>query len=151
MSGSAQSRTPLPPLPSSITGWRGLQHRASPLPAGLSLTPGVHLVPTRCVPGLIGSTPDSFKDGEPIVALSRNIWFSRLNRLGDEDIFAVDKRDLVNNGSDDRSFALQDHLVSRFAQWLGVHTVMPTAKLLNPSRDFMVLDDRHGPWLRFIR
>jgi hypothetical protein len=35
----------------------GLQHRASSLPAGLSLTPGVHPFPTRCVSGLIGSTP----------------------------------------------------------------------------------------------
>ena len=35
----------------------GLQHRASPFPAGLSLTPGVHHVPTRRVSGLTGSTP----------------------------------------------------------------------------------------------
>jgi Integrase core domain len=35
----------------------GLQHRASPLQTGLSLTPRVHPLPTRCVSGLIGSTP----------------------------------------------------------------------------------------------
>jgi hypothetical protein len=34
----------------------GLQRRASPFPAGLSLTPGIHLVPTRRVSGLTGST-----------------------------------------------------------------------------------------------
>jgi hypothetical protein len=36
---------------------RVVQHRASAFPAGLSLTPGVHHVPTRRVSGLTGSTP----------------------------------------------------------------------------------------------
>jgi hypothetical protein len=94
---------------------------------------------------------DPFKDGGPVVAVSDHIWLTRLNRLGKEDIFPIDKRDLLNTGPDDRSFAFQDHLVSRFAEWLGVHTVMPTEKLLNEKQDFMVLDDQQGPWLKIIR
>src|SRR2546430_1710004 len=35
----------------------GLQHRAPAFPTGLSVTPRVHSVPTRCVSGLTGSTP----------------------------------------------------------------------------------------------
>lgn len=27
---------------------------------------------------------------------------------------------------------------------------MPTEKLLNLRKDFMVLDDQHGSWLKFI-
>ena len=92
-----------------------------------------------------------FKDAGPIVALSLNIWFSRLHLLGNEDIFPIDKEDLVNSGPNDRVFAFQDHFVSRFAEWLGVHTVMPTEKLLNEKEDFMVLDDQNGPWLKIIR
>jgi Dolichyl-phosphate-mannose-protein mannosyltransferase len=94
---------------------------------------------------------DSFKDAGSIVALSLNIWFSRLHLLGNEDIFPIDKGDLMNNGPNDRGFAFQDHFVSRFAEWLGVHTVMPTEKLLNEKQDFMVLDDQNGPWLKIIR
>jgi len=41
----------------------GLQHRASPLPAGLPLTPRVHPFPTRPVSGLRGSTPKSMPPG----------------------------------------------------------------------------------------
>jgi hypothetical protein len=93
---------------------------------------------------------DPFKDAGPIVALSLNIWFSRLHLLGNEDIFPIDKGDLMNNGPNDRVFAFQDHFVSRFAEWLGVHTVMPTEKLLNEKEDFMVLDDQNGPWLKII-
>ncbi len=94
---------------------------------------------------------DPFKDNGWIVALSLNIWFSRLHLLGNEDIFPIDKGDLVNHGPNDRIFAFQDHFVSRFAEWLGVHTVMPTEKLLNEKQDFMVLDDQNGPWLNIIR
>jgi putative transposase len=44
----------------------GLQHRASPLPSGLSLTPGVHPFPTRCVSGLIGSTPQRRRENASV-------------------------------------------------------------------------------------
>jgi hypothetical protein len=95
---------------------------------------------------------DPFKDGGPVVAVSDHIWLTRLNRLGKEDIFLIDKGNLMNNGPDDRSFAFEDHLVSRFAEWLGVHRqVMPTEKLLSEKQDFMVLDDQNGPWLKFTR
>jgi hypothetical protein len=84
-----------------------------------------------------------FKDAGPIVALSLNIWFSRRpHLLGNEDIFPIDKEDLVNNGPNDRVFAFQDHFVSRFGEWLGVHTVMSTEKLLNEKQDIIVLDDQ---------
>src|SRR5947207_7451695 len=41
----------------------GLQHHSPAFPPGLPLTPGVHLVPTRRVSGLTGSTPPSDRVG----------------------------------------------------------------------------------------
>lgn len=94
---------------------------------------------------------DLFKDDGPVVAVSDHIWLTRQSRLGEKDIFAFDKRDLAKKGTEYRSYAFQYHFVRRFAEWLGVTTVMSTEKLLNARQDFMVLDDQNGPWFKFLR
>ena len=94
---------------------------------------------------------DPFKDDGPVVAVSDHIWVTRQSRLGEKDIFVVDKRDLAKKGTEYRSYAFQYHFVRRFAEWLGVPTVMSTEKLLNARQEFMVLDDQNGPWFKFLR
>jgi hypothetical protein len=89
---------------------------------------------------------DSFNDGAPIVALGAMTWFTRLNRPR-EAMFVVD--DKIPK---DQSYAFHVNYFTAFATWLDKpHTITTTEKLLNARRNFMVLDDDDGPWLKFVR
>src|SRR4029077_10537829 len=66
----------------------GLQHRSPAFPAGLSLTPGVHPFPTRCVSGLMGATPpdaevrvDQKVDSQLLLTLGFLTFFAEANPM----------------------------------------------------------------------
>jgi hypothetical protein len=91
---------------------------------------------------------DPFRDHGFIVALWVNPWLTRLNRPGEAIVYPMDERALRRNVPFD---VFNYRFVSRFAEWSGVNAVMTTSELLDTKRGFMVLDDRRGSWLEYIK
>ena len=91
---------------------------------------------------------DPFINHGFIVALWSHPWLTRINRPGEAVVYPIDEGALKKNGLFD---IYNYRFVSRFAKWSGVNAIMTTAELLDGKRPFMVLDDRRGPWLKYIQ
>jgi hypothetical protein len=90
---------------------------------------------------------DSFSDGAPVVALGAMTWFTRLNRLP-QAVFVVD--DKIPKGLD-QGYDFHVNYLTAFAAWLNKPYTITTTEELLAKRDFLVLDDHDGPWLKFVQ
>lgn len=94
---------------------------------------------------------DPFKDDGRIVVLSSHPWLTRLHRRGETVVFPLEEGALRKNGAEYPPYVYDTRFVTRFAKWLGVNAVMTTSRLLDTKPDFLVLDDRSGPWLEYVQ
>jgi hypothetical protein len=94
---------------------------------------------------------DSFSDGTPILTLGSHSWLTRLNRRGDEIIFPIDESLSKQSGVESRKYNFESNYAVRFAAWDGYPTISTTEGLISAKRNFLVLDDDRGPWLKFVQ
>jgi hypothetical protein len=94
---------------------------------------------------------DSFRDGTPILTLWMHSWLTRLDHRGDEKIFPIDPGLAKQSDVENRKYNFESNYAKRFAAWDGYPTIITTEDLLRTKRNFLVLDDGRGPWLRFVQ
>ena len=94
---------------------------------------------------------DPFRDGTPILTLWMHSWLTRLDHRGDEKIFPIDQALAKQSDVENQKYNFEFNYAARFAAWEGYPSIIKTEDLLGAKRNFLVLDDDHGPWLRFVQ
>jgi hypothetical protein len=94
---------------------------------------------------------DGFVGGKPVIALWGHSWMTRLERPGENIIYAFDTNPDPSEIAKYPSYRYDFNYTLGFADWLHSATVDSTEDLLRKTHEFLVLDDNTGPWLNSLR